>query len=243
LASRADAIDEYVVWRRRTSTPGNVRKELTIIKAVFNAAYERNLIAEKPLRVWPRLRLPEHGYPEPLPEDAFRRALEALEGTKAENVVRYLAWTGSRPVDACRLLRSDLQDLDGPEPLAVVRQAKTGRLVAIALSPPAVEAIRAELARGIDSPYVFARRGGQPWTPSSVCWAIHMLGERCGFPLTAKTFRQSIVSRLYDAGADGELVRRITGHQSQAIGAYRRLRRGAAHDLARLYAEEMTGDR
>jgi len=46
-----------------------------------------------------------------------------------------------------------------------------------------------------------------------------------------------IVSTLYDAGADPQMVARVTGHRSRAIEHYRKIRHGAPHILAQTYAQ------
>jgi len=242
LAARPDVIDEYVVWRKRLCKPSSVNRDLGKVRAAFRAAAERNVIPAPPIRQWPHLKLADPGYPEPLSKEDFARLLKSMRNTTAYNPVRFIAWTGCRPVDACNLQRANIHGLDTEEPVAVIRQQKTGRNVAIALNPPAIEAIKDELARGIRSAYVFTRKDGTQHTAGAICVLVRYYAERLGIQKTVKAFRQSLVSRLYDAGADDLLVRRITGHQSDSIRAYRQLRRGAAHELSRSYADIMLGE-
>lgn len=241
LAAQPNALNAYVLHRQTMVSSSTINKELAVFRAVMRAAVEYALIDTPPVRRWPRLCTPDTGYPEPLSREDFTRVLDAMRDSVHYHAVRFIAYTGCRPSDACNLRRGDLHDLYGHEPTAMIRQVKTGRYVAIALSPPAVDAVCDSLARDVASDYVFCRTDAQPFTPASVSISVVRRAKALGIACTPKSFRQSIVSRLYDRGADDMLVRRITGHQSDAIGAYRRLRRGAAHELASIYADEMRG--
>jgi integrase/recombinase XerD len=241
LAANPGVIDEYVVDRRRVSAPATIVKELARLRAMFRAAYERGMIEALPVRCWPKIKIPDAGYPEPLSRDDFRRLLAELDKEPhTGRCIRFMAFTGCRSSDAVGLKKTDLQDLDTDEPIALLRQLKTGRHVAIALSPPAVEAIRAALADRHTSKFVFVDAHGKSLGAKAIQSRVARAARRIGLEgVSSKSFRQSLVSVLYDAGADDLLVRRITGHQSQAIGAYRRLRKGAAHALAKQYADSM----
>ena len=246
LAANPGVIDAYVVDRRRVSAPTTIVKELARLRAMFRAAYERGMIEALPVRCWPKIKVPDIGYPEPLSRDDFQRLLAELDkAPHTGRCVRFMAFCGCRSSDAVNLKKTDLQDLDSDEPIALLRQLKTGRHVAIALSPPAVEAIRAALADKHTSKFVFVDAHGRPITAKVIQSRVARAARRLGLEgVSSKSFRQSLVSVLYDGGADDLLVRRITGHQSQAIGAYRRLRKGAAHALARQYADSMNdGDK
>lgn len=240
LSGNPGTFDEFVVWRAGTAKPSTVNKEIAVIRAAFRAAFERHLIDELPTRRWPRLKVEDRGYPEPLSREDFARLLDSLKDTPYYDAVRFVAYTGCRPSDAAGLLRANVHGLDTTEPTAVFAQRKTGRNIAIALSPPAVTAIR-DAMRGRLSLYVFTRDTGQPVSPDAISNAVRRRAKALGLTISAKSFRQSLVSALYDLGADDLLIRRITGHRSDAIGAYRQLRRRAAYELADRYAEEMDG--
>lgn len=240
LEKSPGVLDDYTVWRAGVAKPRTVNKELAALRAVLRAAYERRVIDAIPIRQWPRLKLTDRGYPEPLSRADFQRLLDRLcnnTHNRSANLYRFMAYTGCRSVDACALKWESIHD--GKEPIAIITQIKTGRNVAIALSPPAIEAVRAE--QGRHKTFVFTNAYGRPFTAGGVQHQISMHAKALGLKVSSKVFRQSLVSRLYDLGADDMLVRRITGHQSESIKAYRQLKRGAAHDLARQYADEMTG--
>lgn len=247
LARRPGAIEDHAAEMLRTYKPGSVMRDIRSLKAVFRAAVMRRVIKEDPVLEWPRYREPDPREPRPITPEEMQAFCEHLRaGTRygrssLYNVLRFIAFTGCRPCDAAGLRRSELDHLDTDEPIAMLRQQKTGRYVAIALSPPAVDAIRDELARGRSSTYVFLDRRGKPWTAHAIGQGVRHHAHALGMPhITAKTFRQTVVSVLYDSGADGEMVRRITGHRSDAIEAYRRIRQSAAHDLARQFAQAVT---
>jgi integrase len=163
-------------------------------------------------------------------------------------IIHFIAYTGLRPSDACNLTTDRLVDLDTDAPAALITQQKTGRLIPIALSPPALDAIRQALRPGTRNPepgtrLIFLDRRGHPIHPRTISRALEYHSRRLGLPkITAKTLRQMIVTSLYDAGIDPQMVAQITGHRSRAIEAYRKIRHGAPHKLAAAYADILTQD-
>lgn len=246
LAEQAHLVESYAAHLATGKRAGTVKKELAIIRAVFRIAAERGVIPAEPVRGrWPVPKAPDTVYEGALTPAEFQALLARLkDGTRnvngvaakgqssLYNLVRFMAHVGCRPSDACGLLRKRV-DLDGDEPTALIRQHKTGKLVAVALSAPAVAAVRDELARGVRSEYVFTDRRGRPVNPqtlyTSLAWHCAKLGLR---HITPRMFRQGVVSLLLASGVDQEYVQRITGHRSDAIGAYVRTVQGAAHGLA-----------
>jgi integrase len=252
LAAEPHAADEYVAELCRAKRPRTVRKEVTKLRALFRAAAARWENLRQPVRQWPMPEKPEPEFPEPHEPAELQALLARLRnGTDARsgmadgrsslyNVVRFLCYVGCRPSDACGLTRDRLR-LDSPRgPEAVIRQQKTGQLVAVALSPEAEAAVREELARGIASEYVFTDRHGKPIRPATLTTTmVHHCKQMSAQPITPKTFRQTAVSYLLDAGADKALVRRVTGHHSEAMETYRRLRAAAPHEAARTLAAKL----
>jgi integrase len=167
----------------------------------------------------------------------------ALGPSSLYNIITFIAYTGVRPSDACNLTTDRLLDLDTPEPIALITQQKTGRLIPVALSPPALEAINAALhshpsTKSCNPIQVFLDRRGNPIHPRSITTCLAHHSRKLGLPpITAKTLRQMIVSTLYDAGVDSQMVARVTGHRSRAIESYRKIRHGAPHSLAKTYAD------
>ena len=258
LYAQPHVIHEWVTARLRDAKPSTVTKELSIFRAVFRAAVASGILDRLPLGEWPRIKRPARQYPEPLTPSEFAALLNRLrDGTvSAEgrhypstiyNIVRFIAFTGCRPIDACQLRRDALIDIEGSDPRAMIHQQKTRQLVSVALSAPAVAAVCDELARGVTSVLVFTNRHRERFTPGTISAALRHHSAALGIrPITPKTFRQTLVSVLTDAGADSEAIQRITGHRSDAIQAYRLLRKRAAHEhaaeFARLITTEHPGD-
>lgn len=239
-------LDTWIAHRLKTHKPGTVRKEWTKIRAALRAAAERGLAPTLPWYVWTPPSRPEKILSGGLDATHYHALLSRLQGntrrrggqSSVYNVVRFLAFTGCRPIDACNLRR---QDVDIEERLAVFIQQKTRKPVAVALNTEAIAAIQDELARCVETDRVFTDRLRKPLRPDVIGSALRWHSIKLGIdpPITPKLFRQAVVSELIDAGADQEHIKAITGHRSDAIEAYKRLRKGAAHRLAQHFADRM----
>ncbi len=231
-------LENWTAERLRTHKPTTVRTRLVTLKAVFNAAFEYRLIDSLPIRRWPSVRIPAPKYDE-LDTQELKRFLSELRTRKSAytKVACFLSYTGARPSDAANLKWNDIIYDEGLV-FAHFRQQKTREFVSVALSRQAQEVVEMERARQTGSEYVFTNAKGEPFPPRRISKALWESPRRWGFKnISAKTFRQTLVTILYDGGADDEMVRRITGHRSEAIRSYRKVRRSAAHELAQKFAD------
>lgn len=254
LAADPGAATEYVAARGRVRKVGTVRRDVASIRAAFRAAVVDRRIPADPVPRWNVPDAQEPEYPALMAADDLRRLLEHLrtgvhEGNRHAplgqsqhyNVVRFIAYTGIRPVDACRLTRDRVfLDAEGGPQLRV-RQKKTSKPTALALSEAAAEAIADELARGIRSAYVFTGRDGEPLQAKLINAAMVHHCRQLGIPrITPKTCRVYVVSTAIAAGYDAEYVRAVSGHDSVAIRRYIRRVQRVAHGLANQIADTLT---
>lgn len=238
LATRPDTIDAFAAELLKRLQPSSAKMKLAYVRACLRAAYARHMIDAIP-RSWPTFRLPDAEYQQAISAADLKDLIARLVPTQYGPIVTFLAHVGCRPVDAVRLQWAAIVDLDSSAPVAVIRQSKTGQNVAIALAPQAAEVIRNERERRKESPYVFTKRNGRPIPVGTLINVIRAAGKAYSPRITAKSMRQHVVSTLFDAGADAALVRRVTGHRSDAIYKYRRLRASAAHEAAAIVAETL----
>lgn len=238
LAAHPDAIDAYAAELLKRLQPSSAKMRLAYLRAALRAAYARHMTDAIP-RSWPTFRLPDAEYEAAVNAEDIRDMLRRLQPTQYAAIVTFLAHVGCRPVDAVRLQWAAIVDLDSPAPIAVIRQSKTGQNVAVALAPHAAEVIRQERENGSGSPYVFTKRNGRPFPVQSFINVIRRFGAAYSPKITAKSFRQHVVSTLFNAGVDAAIVRRVTGHRSDALYKYRRLRASAAHEAAAIVAETL----
>lgn len=238
LRHRPDAIDQWITSRMRDGIkPTTINHQITRLKAVISAAVSRSLIAQTPIREWPRCKVEHVREYETLTPGEFRDLLEYFADSEYGDLLYYLAYTGCRPVDACGLTW-DRVDLDGR--VTIIRQSKTKRLVAIPLAEPVVAAIRRAGLRRARSGNVFVHRDSTPVSPRRfVRWFLGHSAKAIGRQVTAKVFRQTVVSELADSGADLKTIARITGHASQAIVTYRQIRAERAQSLIDGFADRM----
>jgi integrase len=247
-------IDAYAADRLRIVRAMTVVKELGKVKAAFTAA--RAAGVDIPAITWPRPKRPDTIYPDPIDPAAIRRLLDHLRtNTRTSggpgqsslyNIILFIACVGCRPSDACVLTWSRVRELDTDHPSCLITQQKTGRLIPVALSRAAAEVLRNErqqfqTARS-KTDIVFLGRHATQLDPQTLYTALRWHCDKLGLTrITPRSFRQTVTSILYDAGADDDLVKRVTGHQSDAIRAYRRIRRGAPHEAAQQIADILLG--
>jgi len=255
LSHAPATISAYTALLRDSYAPGTILLHLRTIQAMFNAAEAAGI--DIPRFTWPRIRRPDPIYSEPLSPDTLQRFLSHLRtgrhtrsgAVHATNIITFLICVGCRPIDACELRWDSLHDLDTDRPLALFAQMKTGKRVAVALSRPALAVIRLERQRHESNPrlaacdHVFLNRHGRPYSATSLTSYIIRLARQAGCPgISAVRLRQTFTTTMYDLGADDALVRAATGHASQVIRIYRKLRRGAAHDATQQVADILIGD-
>ncbi len=234
LEQNGHLIDKWIVEAKHLA-PSTKNTHIANLRSTTKAAYESGLIDVIPIRKWPRVKEPARDY-EPIALEDAREFLRILaeKHNKYADILRFLSYTGCRISDACRLKWDEIH-IENGQSFAHFRQIKTGEFVAVALSQQAVKVIQSQ--RKSENAYVFTDRKGKELHPGHAASNLHKASKKYGFKISTKTFRQLLVSELYDAGADHALVRRITGHSSEAIQAYRRVRKSAAHDLAQKFAD------
>lgn len=230
LERRPDVLDEVTAERLRTQKSSTVWKDLSKLKAVFAAAVSRNLLDAPPLREWPQPKRPAPEYHDIPSQAEIAAFLERTDATPYGPIVRFIAYQGCRPVDACELT---IDRVHGAQ--ASIRQSKTGHPVPLEFSNQARDVVRAAIGpRKTGAVFLVDER---PIDPNTLCAAIRRHGAH---RITAKTLRQSVVSTLLDLGYDLETVRRITGHRSNAIWNYRKLRTDLLRDAAQAIATGLT---
>jgi integrase len=227
LAAKPDRVNDYIRHRRKDAKPRTIKTELAMWKAAFRAAKRLKVIDVEPISDWPAVRAPRPAYEDFDVKDAILKMLDRLRGRPCYNAARFVAFQGCRPSVACALRRNEVHDLDTDKPYISLVDPKTNERHLMPLSPGAAGVIREELARGVQTLYLFTDKTGAPFRPARLSDAMHDHGKRFG--VSAKTCRQYIVSRLYDAGCDDAKVKRVTGHASAAVRTYRHLRRDAGY--------------
>jgi len=142
--------------------PKTTRNRLMMLRACLNAAVDRELIGQSPIRKW---LLPKCEEPEiwPLTEDQFVRVFEivARRAPHIANCIRWIGLTGQRPSDATALKWRQVNLKTG---IVERTQQKTGRLATFEISGAVITILERERARGIGGEIVFTGAEGYPLT-------------------------------------------------------------------------------
>ncbi len=143
----------------------------------------------------------------PKPRWVRRSDLDAVlahltRGSKTAARLQMMHWTGMRPSQMGRLIRTDFH-LDEPIPYVDVPRGKGGRQAAVPLVDEAVSAARA---------FIAADAFG-PWSCPSANKAIRVAARKANRdPFTVYQIRHSFATWLRHAGADLADIRDLYGH-------------------------------
>jgi len=182
------------------------------VKAFYEWAVDRELLATSPAARLPRPRIPSR-HPRPIPEEDLRVAIAcAMEPLRTWLIIA--AYCGLRAGEISRMQTYDVTEEAGMWTLLVHGKGDRERFV------PLPAAIRSGLAgymgqRGA----MFRRPDGRPFTPDGVSQlaAAHLHG--LGQPHTLHTLRHRFGTRLYALSRDIRLTQELMGHQNPATTA------------------------
>jgi len=183
------------------------------IRFLFKFLWQEGHLSHNPAA---RLSLPE--LPDPKPRgislEGRVKLLAVAETARDRAIVLLISDTGCR---AGELASLRLQDLDLENGLALVR-GKRGRVRALFLTPPTVEALREYLKeRGSGGPEeeVFLGRGGKPLTVSGLEQLMRRLKAKAGLdePCNPHAFRHGLARDYLLDGGDMGTLSDILGHQ------------------------------
>lgn len=142
--------------------PKTTRNRLMMLRACLNAAVDRELISQSPIRKW---LLPKCEEPEiwPLTEDQLARVFEIVQQRVPHiaNCIQWIGLTGQRPSDATALKWRQVNLKTG---IVERIQQKTGRLTTFEISGAVIAILERERARGIGGEIVFTGTEGYPLT-------------------------------------------------------------------------------
>ena len=182
------------------------------VRFLFKFLWEEGHLPQNPAA---RLPLPE--LPAPLPRgislEGRAKLLAAAETARDRAIVLLVSDTGCR---AGELASLKLRDLDLEKGLAIVR-GKKGRVRALFLTPPTVDALREYLKeRGEGGPEeVFLGKGGRPLTVSGLEQLMRRLKAKAGLeePCNPHAFRHGLARDYLLDGGDMGTLSDILGHQ------------------------------
>lgn len=176
-------VGEWLQTKTDVKSSGTKRNYTAIILACLNWAANKkkgNLIAANPLRG--RLELPEgesRGEDVVWPKETFDLLLKVANPAFAD-LVRILAWTGSRPSTICKVEAHHyrpkwrLWDVEDLYKGRVNRKKYVKRIRLLPQAVPLVERLNAEHPEG----QIFRNSLGEPWTPDTLGVYLYQLRHK-----------------------------------------------------------------
>lgn len=210
-------LDEYAATlRQEGKAPKTVKNALVMIRAMFNAAVDADLLDKSPIKQWQFPKVHENEVTI-LTHEQMRDVLTIIR-TKAPTIypiIQWIAKTGNRPSDAIDLRWKQL-DLENR---AVIRtQIKTKRLAKYCIPDTlADELARHKIPDMTDDSHVFTNSAGQPFTINALYRTFTRTLEREDYrrKVTLKDLRHTYASVLInDVGCPLPTVQIQMGHAS-----------------------------
>lgn len=178
-----------------------IRHRVATAKAVLRYAASQDWLKRMP-------DVPKLAKPALVARDIPPARLAEILGTlpdKPGQILRFIAYTGCRPGEACGLRWADVRFDLGACVLASHKTAHHGQARTLYLTPQAENILR-QLGPGEASDYVFTSRAGGPYKVNSLCESM----RRRGF--TTYQLRHSYAQRAVDSGVPLEVVAGLLGH-------------------------------
>lgn len=172
-------------------------------------------------------------------ESTHRLVLRETTGDFHE-LCRLLWATGCRPMEAARLLATDVDWASGTVTLKHHKMKHKGRKRILYLSGEAIGILKGQSDRYDGKGNLFRGIAGKPFTVHAICCRMIRVSEKIGRPVTAYGYRHSYATRALAAGIPDAHVAALMGHTSTAmvhrhyshIGANARLLREISEKLA-----------
>jgi integrase len=250
MARRPGIVTEWAAaLTRAPHKPRTVNIKVHSLKWMLTAAFEEGILDAQPVRKWRMQPVPDT-VPNPVTPDEVRRFIAYLEERRTKrrhfgggqylNALIFMAGTGCRPSDVAGLT---WDHVDLTNSTVMIQQRKTGDLVVTDLVGPLRRAIVEEKLRGVASPYVFTDPQGQPWSAGKLGDAVRTHAKSAiGRKVTAKSFRQNIVTLVHELGGDSRDMQDVSGHRSTASEIYHGRRQQRRKELTKGIAERLWGE-
>lgn len=195
---------------KRGATNATIRRDLTAMSSVLDAAIDEGWIEENPAHSFDRRRLKEHRDPIVLPDEASIAAVLAL-GSRFVDMAEFARETGMREEEIASLRHGQV---DRDRMAVSLTFTKNGRAREVPLSERALAIIDRQ-PQFLKSPYVFWRGAG----------------ER--FNNVAAQFYATVARAARNAAQDGREFRRFRFHDLRHLFAVEYLRegRGSLYEL------------
>jgi integrase len=229
---RADRLtrSEVEAWLAEHPTwgPSTRHSVLGRLKSMVRWAIRDRKLATDPL---PHLERPTPGDRRGaiLRPEEMARVVAAVTPPEARQIVEFLAATGCRPGEACRIAAADV-DLDaGLVTLRVHKTAgKTGRPRRIYPPPGQLDVLRQLVAKRPEGA-LFRNAKGRAWTPGALYEAVARAGVRCGVKAYPYMLRHRYATDGLASGESPAIVAELLGHTNlKTISGYSHLDQRAA---------------
>ncbi|MCC6488307.1 MAG: site-specific integrase [Candidatus Hydrogenedentes bacterium] len=208
-------VDAWVAQLRKDGlAPKTIHNRLGMLRAMLNAAVDRDMLTHSPIRKWlmPALTDPEI---QPLTPEGLAAVSQAVHehAPRVAAAVDWMILTGNRPSDTAAL---QVRQVDLDSGLVTRPQVKTRRLAQYEICPEAIALVRAAIAAGAKA-NVFRDYDGEPLSVHELYKQFQRALRAADFPrpVTLKDLRHSFGTNLANADPPCPLpvLQRLMGHK------------------------------
>lgn len=221
-----DLISQYVLKRKKKVGPSSINRELAFLSASFNKAFKLwGWCRGNPVGMIKREK--ERKRVKYFSEDEFSKIFECLTewvrplvllakntGLRKSNVVN-LKWSEVNLKDRLIILEGEVM--------------KNSECLGVPLNTTAFNVIKGQMrVRQLQSPYVFCKQNGEPYTGWGVYQAFKKGCVDAGYPdFRFHDLRHDFCSKLVQSGIDLYTVKELAGHKDiTTTQRYAHLNRG-----------------
>jgi integrase len=223
----------------RGLSPATVQKCFIVLRMCLDDAVRDELVAKNPASALKQPAIPHHETRH-LSRSELAALLAALEGTRCERLITFIAHTGMRKGEALGLKWSDvdfdkgrvritgtLTRLNGALVISEPKTAKSRRT--LPLSAPVAALLKAQhtaqaadkLKAGslwVDSGAVFTTETGAPLDPRNVLRSVEVAARKAGLEdVNVHSLRHSAATMMLESGFHLPAVSKLLGHSDTRI--------------------------
>jgi integrase len=215
-AVRRKDVQDWVNALKDTTSPANLKRQLTQLQAALNSKVKAGAIGISVRQHWTTLELPKvpNGQRKLFLDLAERRALlEAIGTGGLHDMAEAIALMGARP--GVELTQARVEQFDSRKQTMTIKWQKGGQPKTrdVLLTPPALELFKRLSKDKLPKALLFVRDDGTPWPHSSWDTLIKAAAKKANLPpeTCMYTLRHSFISQALDGGSTTLDVARICG--------------------------------
>ena len=213
---QADIMDLRRWLAQGASAPSSVQRRIASLRSFYRWMLRERHVQESPAE---RLRAPR--VKRPLPRTLLEEEVKVVveqgigEGWRRVRNLAALELAYGAGLRVSEVVSLDVADVDLEQSLVLVRLGKGRKDRVVPIGPPAVAAVRALLAEGVEAGPLLRNRSGRRLTTRALYDVMRAAGVAAGLSgVHPHVLRHSFATHLLEGGADIRSIQEMMGHAS-----------------------------